>query len=130
MLKKIISWMLPFFIYNLIVLLLILLMFLLPIGSDIVLLIGWGLYIPYIYFVIYILGFIFGYFIQARSLVQSIKLQLILAIISFTTMLLVLSTYIISEPSLFSTFAFVPAFGSSCLFFIGELFSRHKQNKS
>ena len=81
MLKKIISWMLPFFIYNLIVLLLILLMFLLPIGSDIVLLIGWGLYIPYIYFVIYILGFIFGYFIQARSLVQSIKLQLILAII-------------------------------------------------
>lgn len=130
MLKKIMSWMLPYFVYNLVVLTIILLIFLFPTGSDISLLLGWGIYIPYIFYIVYILGFIFGYFVQIRCPILSITLQLTLTIISFVTLILVLSVYIISEPDLFTTFALIPASGSSCLFLIGEIFARYEQKKT
>lgn len=129
MLKKIMSWMLPYFVYNLIVLLLIASYFLIPKGADIAWLFVWGFYFPYIGFIVYILGFTFGYFTQKRSMTQSVMLQLLLALIVFTTTASVLSVYILTMMETFFELAFIPAFGSALFFFAGEIYSRYKKNR-
>lgn len=83
MIKRYYSFMLPFIFYSLIVFLLMIIAVCIPSSSDVLWVWGFFFYLPYIYFGIYIMGFILGLYVQKRSNTKTVNVQFILSLIAF-----------------------------------------------
>lgn len=134
MIKKIFSWMIPFYIYSLIVFCFMIICVFTPNSTDIKWLLGWGFYIPYIFIGIHITSFVLGRFIQKRSNTSKGSIRFMLTIISFVITLLNLLIPAYDSIKVYGfqrnfIYTFLPTIGSSILFWIGQAIELHKQQQ-
>lgn len=126
---------LPFIIYYIIVLILMLLGVFLPESTGAIWLWGWCFYIPYIFFGVYLAGFVLGMVIQRRSGIKKIFQYLLMSIIVFSVSFVAflipamqsILTYGILRNAIYTI---IPAIGSASLFLIGQIVGRNKQKES
>lgn len=137
MFKKFCFYMLPSFIYNILVFLLMLSSLFIPVSADVNWLWTWGFYIPYLFWANYFISFVLGFYVQERSNTRKFKTQLLLSLISFFITLFNLLIpdirdwgALMSSP-LRQTFIFTlyPALGSSILFLLAQIIKMHRQKK-
>ncbi len=126
MIKKILSWFYPLWIYIFILLVMRILMWVLPQKSDIVLIISLFAYINLTAF-IYPLGLMLGWMIQCRSRLYSVGLQLVLAVVTFIVFLLFFALFAYYDTRAMLILDLLPSAVASCLFFVGELSTRKTQ---
>lgn len=130
--KRYYSWMLPFILYSLIVFLLMTAAVCIPSSSDLLWVWGFLFYLPYIYFGIYIMGFILGLSVQKRSNAKTVKVPFMLSLTAFLitlSNLLIPAWKSIASYSLYRNLIYTiyPAMGSSVLFFIAQIIKLHRQ---
>lgn len=130
--NKMISSAFPFIIYYIIVLILMLLGVFLPKSTGAMWLWGWCFYIPYIFFGVYLAGFVLGMVVQKRSRINKIYQHLLLSAIIFSVSFVAflipamqsILTYGILRNAIYTI---IPAIGSACLFLIGQIARRNKR---
>ncbi len=130
MIKKIVNWLVPFWIYSLGVSCIFILFRFIPSGSDYLWLIGWGFILPHLFVGIYVWGLLLGWLVQWRSFLRSIRSQLLLTLIVFTVSLLVLSIYTWGTGVKWVIILnMIPSAGFSILFFAAEIVTKKAQMK-
>lgn len=133
--NKIIFNALPVIIYYIIVLILMLLGVFLPESTGAIWLWGWGFYIPYIFFGVYLAGFVLGVVIQRRSGIKKISQYLLMSIIVFSVsfvafLIPAMQSILIYGILSNAIYTIIPAIGSASLFLIGQIVGRNKQKES
>ncbi len=126
MIKKIISWLYPLWIYVLILLVMRILMWVLPQKSDIALIISVFAYLNLTAF-IYPLGLMLGWMVQCRSCLNSVWFQLMLAVVTFVVFLIIFAAFAYYDMRAMLMLDLLPSAVASCLFFIGELSTKKTQ---
>lgn len=126
---------LPFIIYYIIVLILMLLGVFLPESTGAIWLWGWCFYIPYIFFGVYLAGFVLGVVIQRRSGIKKISQYLLMSIIVFSVSFVAFLIPAIQSILIYgilrnAIYTIIPAIGSASLFLIGQIVGRYKKKES
>ncbi len=126
MIKKIVNWMLPFWIYAFLFFVLNVLWEVVPNDTDWLWLIAFG-FIPHLYVGIYFWGIFLGWVVQKKSCIHSIYLQLILAIITFVVSVVIFTLFTYRDIRGFMILNVIPSAGFSILFFVAEIVTKKAQ---